>query len=336
MPVTENLMPESLATSKRCWVGFDLGGTKMLAIVTDEEFRPIARKRRKTRSEEDNSIGMGRVINTIEKALEEGGITADRLAGIGIGCPGMLDLDRGIVRDAGNLGWENEPVQAQLEKAFGCPAVILNDVDAGVYGEYRFGAAHDAHTAIGVFPGTGVGGGMIYEGKIFRGKTGSCLEVGHMQVMADGPRCSCGRQGCLEAVSSRLAISAAAAQAVYRGQAPKLAELAGTDLANIRSGMLVESIKKGDKVIEQIIKDAATHLGTAIGGLVHLLAPDVIVLGGGLVEAMPDLYVEQVSSAAKKWVLPPYAKTYEIVAAKLGDDAVALGAAAWAETMIAV
>ena len=118
---------------------------------------------------------------------------------------------------------------------------------------------------------------------------------------------------------------------MFRGQAPRLAELAGSDLANIRSGALAEAIKQGDKVIEQIVRDAAGHLGTAIGGLVHLLAPDVIVLGGGLVEAMPELYVETVSALAKKWVLPPYAKTYEIVAAKLGDDAVALGAAAWAE-----
>jgi glucokinase len=122
---------------------------------------------------------------------------------------------------------------------------------------------------------------------------------------------------------------------VFRGQAPKLAELTGSDVANIRSGMLAEAIKKGDKVIEQIVKDAAGFLGTAIGGLVHLLAPDMIVLGGGLVEAMPDLYLDQVSSAAKKWVVPAYSKTYEIVAAKLGDDAVALGAAAWAEATFA-
>lgn len=328
-------MAGSSVDADRCWVGFDLGGTKILAVVTDAKFQPLARKRRKTRSEEDNSITMDRVINTIERVLEEAGIGRERLAGIGIGCPGMLDLDRGILRDSSNLGWENEPVQAKLEKAFGCPAVILNDVDAGVYGEYRFGAAKGAHTALGVFPGTGVGGGMVYEGRIFRGKNCSCLEVGHMPVIPDGPRCGCGRQGCLEAVSSRLAISAAAAQAVFRGQAPKLAELAGSDLANIRSGMLAEAIKKGDKVIEQIVKDAASHLGTAIGGLVHLLAPDVIVIGGGLVEAMPELYVEQVTAAAKKWVLPPYAKSYEIAAAKLGDDAVALGAAAWAETSFA-
>ena len=110
-----------------------------------------------------------------------------------------------------------------------------------------------------------------------------------------------------------------------------LAELSGSDLANIRSGALAEAIKRGDKVIEQIVRDAAGHLGTAIGGLVHLLAPDIIVLGGGLVEAMPELYVETVSAAAKKWVLPSYAKSYDVVAAKLGDDAVALGAAAWAE-----
>jgi glucokinase len=131
-----------------------------------------------------------------------------------------------------------------------------------------------------------------------------------------------------------LAVSAAAAQAVFRGQAPKLAELAGTDLASIRSGALAEAIKKGDTVIEQIVRDSASYLGTAIGGLIHLLAPDIVVLGGGLVEAMSELYVETVSASAKKWVLPSYSKTYEVVAAKLGDDAVALGAAAWANTVI--
>ncbi len=324
-------MADDSKTSGRYWIGFDLGGTKMLAVVTDDKLQPISRKRRKTRSEDDNSIDMSRVINTIEKALEEAGVTKDQLAGIGIGCPGMLELDRGVVREAANLGWENEPVKAQLEKAFNCPAVITNDVDAGVYGEYRLGAAKGAFTAIGVFPGTGVGGGMVHQGQIFHGKNTSCMEVGHIQVIPDGPRCACGRRGCLEAVSSRLAVSAAAAQAVFRGQAPRLAELAGTDLSDIRSGALAEAIRTGDKVIEQIVRDAAGYLGTAIGGLVHMLAPDVVVLGGGLVEAMPDLYVETVSAAAKKWVLPSFAKSYEIVAAKLGDDAVALGAAAWAE-----
>ncbi len=327
-------MPDDATNGNdRYWVGFDLGGTKMYSVVTDAKFQPLVRKRRKTR-DDDGSIGMDRVINTIEKTLEEAGVAKTELAGIGIGCPGMLDLERGVVLEAGNLGWKNEAVQDQLEKAFGCRAVIANDVDAGIYGEYCFGAAKGAYTAIGVFPGTGVGGGMVSAGRIFRGRNCSCMEVGHIAVMPDGPRCSCGRRGCLEAVSSRLAVSAAAAQAVFRGQAPKLAELAGTDLANIRSGALAEAIKKGDKVIEQIVRDAAGHLGTAIGGLVHLLAPDIVVLGGGLVEAMPDLYVETVSAAAKKWVLLSYAKTYEVVAAKLGDDAVALGAAAWAETMI--
>ncbi len=326
-------MPD--VTNDRYWVGFDLGGTKMVAVVVDARFQPLFRKRRKTRGDEDSTVGMNRVINTIEKVLEEGGLAKESLAGIGIGCPGTLDLDRGVVLDAPNLGWQNQGVKVELEKAFGCPVVILNDVDAGVYGEYRFGAAQGVHCVLGVFPGTGVGGGCVYEGKIFRGKICSCLEVGHIPVMMDGPRCSCGRRGCLEAVSSRLAISAAAAQAVFRGQAPMLAQLTGSDLASIRSGMLAEAIKRGDKVIEQIVKDAATHLGTAIGGLVHLLAPEVIVLGGGLVEAMPELYVETVSAAVKRWILPSFAKTYDIVAAKLGDDAVALGAAAWAEDMFA-
>jgi glucokinase len=313
------------------WVGFDLGGTKMMAAAFSGEFRVLGRKRRKTKGSEGVKAGLERIVETIRDALEEGQIKPSQLSGIGVGCPGNIDLEKGTLIDSANLGWKNFPIRDALEKAFGCPVVVLNDVDAGVYGEYRFGAAKNARCVVGVFPGTGIGGACVYEGKILRGKNMSCFEIGHVQVNPQGIPCGCGRIGCLETEASRLAISAAAAMAAFRGEAPHLLAAAGTDLANIRSGVLADAIRAGDTVIEQIVEQAARLIGWAVGDVVNLLAPDVVVLGGGLVEAMPDIVVENVEEAARQRVAPPFIKTFKVAAAKLGDDAVVRGAAAWAE-----
>ena len=317
--------------SKRHWIGFDLGGTKMMAAVFNSDFRLLGRKRRKTKGNEGAKAGMDRIQETILDAVDEAGIEVKEISGIGVGCPGNIDLEKGIIVDSANLGWENVHIQGILERAFDVPVTIVNDVDAGVYGEYRFGAGKNARCLLGVFPGTGIGGGCVYEGEILRGKNISCFEIGHVQVDPQGLPCGCGRRGCLETEASRLAISAAAAMAAFRGEAPHLAKAAGTDLGNIRSGVLAEAIKAGDKVVEEIVERAAELIGQVIGDVVNLLVPDVIVLGGGLVEAMPELIVEGVEEGAKRRVVPPFAKAYKIVAGKLGDDAVVRGAAGWAE-----
>lgn len=313
----------------RAWIGFDLGGTKMNALLFDNRFEVLARRRKKSRGSEGVDSGIERIVASIAKLLEEGHLPKERLGGIGIGCPGPLNLDEGIILESPNLGWKNVHLKKLLEKEFGCPVQVCNDVDAGVYGEYRFGAAVGARTAVGVFPGTGIGAGMVCESKIFRGKNSSCLELGHFPVVADGLFCGCGRRGCLETVASRLALSAEIAKAAYRGQAPYMLRVAGTDLANIRSGTIKESIDAGDKIVEEIIRDGASRLGIALAGTVNLLAPDVIVLGGGLVEALPKLFLDEVGKAVANQVMPSYSKVYELKIAKLGDDAGAMGAAAW-------
>jgi glucokinase len=319
------------ARSSRSWVGFDLGGTKMLAAAFSADFRLVGRKRRKTKGAEGAKAGLERICETIRDALAEAEIPDDRVAGIGVGCPGNIDLEKGIVIDSANLGWRNFQIREALEKEFKCPAIVLNDVDAGVYGEYRFGAGKGARCLVGVFPGTGIGGGCVYEGKVIRGKNVSCFEIGHMQVNPNGLPCGCGRIGCLETEASRLAISAAAAMAAFRGEAPHLLAAAGTDLANIRSGVLADAIQAGDTAVERIVERAARLIGWTIGDVVNLLAPDVVVLGGGLVEAMPEIVVEEVEQAARQRAAPPFAKTFKVLAAKLGDDAVVRGAASWAE-----
>ena len=320
--------------TKENWIGFDLGGTKMLAAVLNEKAKVLGRHRKKTKGHEGWEEGLGRMVATIRKAVEESEIDPNTIGGIGVGCAGPIDLDKGVIFEAPNLGWEKVPVKKTLEEELGWPVEVVNDVDAGVFGEYSFGAANGARCVVGIFPGTGIGGGCVYEGQIIRGKVGSCMEIGHIQVIPEGIASGHSLSGSLEAVASRLAISAQAAQAAYRGAAPNLRKIAGTDISDIRSGALADSIKAGDKVIEQIVCAAADKIGVAVATIVHLLAPDIVVLGGGLVEAMPELIVEEVQKSAKRRVLPSFSKTYSVVAAKLGDDATVMGAAAWARSRL--
>lgn len=306
----------------------------MLANVFDSDFKLVGRSRKKSQSKEGSQSGPDRIAQTIEAALGESGVERDLLAGIGLGIPGPLDPARGLVIHTPNLGWRNFQLRKPLQEAFRCPVFVMNDVDAGIYGEYRFGAAQGTRCAVGVFPGTGIGGGCVYDGHILTGRNRSCFEIGHIPVIPDGPLCGCGQRGCLEAVASRLAISASAASAVYRGEAPKLQALAGTDLSNIRSGALAEAIKAGDTVIEDIVRNGAGWLGIGITTIVNLLAPDVVVLGGGLVEAMPSLYVEEVAKVTQQRVMAPFKDVFKIAVSQLGDNAVAKGAAAWAEACV--
>lgn len=192
-----------------CWAGFDLGGTKMMAAIYNAHFRELARERKKTRPTEGFKPGIERMARTIQDSLAAASIKPDRLRGIGIGCPGPVDMKRGIVLEAPNLGWKKAPVREAMEKAFKCRVVVANDVDAGLFGEYMFGAAKGARCAVGIFPGTGIGGACIYEGRILRGSVYSCMEIGHIPLQPDGPLCGCGQRGCLEALASRLAIAAA-------------------------------------------------------------------------------------------------------------------------------
>jgi glucokinase len=317
------------------WIGFDLGGTKMMACVLDPDFRIVGRKRRKTRPAPGDKSGLSRIAETIEQALEDAGVSSAEVAGMGIGSPGPLDLDRGILVDAPNLGWGKLLLRRGLERRFRVPVVVSNDVDAGTYGEYRFGAARRARCVVGVFPGTGIGGSCILEGRILRGQHYSCFEIEHCQLQPDGPLCGCGQRGCLEALASRGAIAQAVAAAVQRGAAPYVAREAGSDLAAIRSSLLARAIAAGDKVVERIVRDAAGWLGVGVAAVVNLVAPDIVVLGGGLVEAMPDLFVKQVDLVARARVMPAFRDSFKVKAARLGDDATAIGAAAWARRTVA-
>lgn len=312
-------------------VGIDLGGTKTLATVYGAEFEPLASRMKKTLPHEGFEACVRRISSTVKQALNRAAVEIDEVSAIGIGSPGTLDLDRGVILDAPNLGWKNAPLAEALQKLFQCPVVLGNDVDLGVYAENCFGAARGARCVIGVFPGTGIGGGCVYEGRILRGSRGSCLEIGHVPVAPDGPECGCGQIGCLEAVASRLAIASAVARAAYCGQAPYIMKHAGTVVSRIRTPMIAEAIRHGDSAVERIVRRAARAIGVAVAGAVHMLAPDVVILGGGLVDDLPEIFLPEVEAAARDRVLPSFRDGFQVARTELGGDATVLGAAAWAQ-----
>ncbi|MEM9413552.1 MAG: ROK family protein, partial [Planctomycetota bacterium] len=281
------------------WIGFDLGGTKMLSVVFDRDFNIVGKSRKKTKGNEGMESGLKRINNTIEESIEEAKLAPKDIKGLGIGCPGPLDFEKGVIVEAPNLGWDKIPIRKSIEDKFGFHAEIANDVDAGVFGEYEFGAGQKARCVVGIFPGTGIGGGCVYEGRLLRGKNMSCMEIGHIPMLPGGSLDGAGNPGSLESVASRLSIAGQAAQAVYRGGAPKLMKHAGTDIASIRSGALSQAVEGGDEAIKNILLDACTYLGLGVVTIVHLLAPDVIVFGGGLIEAMPKLMLNQIEKVAK-------------------------------------
>ena len=323
-------MTVATGKAKQYWVGFDLGGTKMMATIYGAGFKPLASAKAKTPVGGGQKAVLERIRETIGVAMKEAKVPPGGLAGIGVGCPGVLDIDKGLILEAPNLRWKRVPLRALLSGWFKCRVVLANDVDAGTYGEFRFGAGKGARTLLGVFPGTGIGGGCVYDGRLLRGKTGSAMEIGHIPIRENGRLCGCGRRGCLEALAGRLAISAEVAQAVFRGEAPFLAANGGMDLKKLKSGLLAKSIKAGDAAVERIVRDAMHLMGRAIGGVVNLLAPDVVVLGGGLVEAMPRLALQEVRRGVQDAAMASFARQVKVVVASWGDDATTLGAAALA------
>lgn len=315
------------------WIGFDLGGTKMLAMVFDDSFKCLGKSKKKTRGNRGQDEGLDRMVEVIEEAIEDAGVDSSLLKGIGVGCPGPIDPADGTIVEAPNLGWVNVPVETVLTRKFGCPTVICNDVDAGVFAEYQFGAGRGSNSVVGIFPGTGIGAGAVLGGKLLQGTHLSCMELGHIPLY---PETSGNGEATtsLEIECSRLKIAADAALAAYRGQAPHLLEMCGTDVSNITSGKLAKAIELGDGAIEDIVKRAAILLGNGVATVVHILAPDTIVLGGGLVEAMPELYLENVRKSARERVLGPFKDKVHIVTAELEDDAGVKGSAAWARQKI--
>ncbi len=317
------------------FAGIDIGGTKLYTLITNAEGRILGKGRKKTKPERGFDEIMGRVAETLQEACEAAGVKTSELACIGVGCPGPVMKDGSVVF-APNLGWRNVPLSKTLAKITGCRVFAENDVNAGTFGEYMLGAGKGAKTLIGLFPGTGLGGGIILDGRIIRGENRMAAEIGHFIVQKDGRQCGCGHFGCLEAYASKTGMGKRFAhEIIFKGRKSMLIEACNGQYANVKSSILAKAYKTGDEVVVEALHEAADYLGVGVGNMVTLLGPDTVVLGGGVFEALGKELIDRVRKAARTATLPEQSlKDTRIVLASLGDDAVALGALMYARESI--
>ncbi|MFA5975212.1 MAG: ROK family protein [Elusimicrobiota bacterium] len=309
-------------------IGIDIGGTKILVALVDNAFRVISEIKAKTKPEKGDRDFLVCLFESVRHVLKDAAVDRDEVVGIGAGCPGLIDLKTGRVKTSPNIPFlKNYPLAQRIAALTKLPVVIGNDVQTGLFGEHQFGAARGYRHVVGLFMGTGIGGALILNGQIYSGSSGSAGEVGHLLVDPLGPPCGCGRRGCLEALAGRLAISAEVAIAVARQKAPHLDIKNSADLRGIKSGALAKAIQAGDRAIEELIRQKARLVGLVMANLVNTLNPEIIILGGGVVEAMPHLIVREAENAMREQALPALARTVKVTAAKLGDYSIVMGGA---------
>jgi glucokinase len=311
---------------KKYSIGIDLGGTKILAGIVNTETGEViahAKKRTKVQSRKGSDILIKRVIKTIEAALAESNVSIDEIEKIGIGLPGQVDRENGILISAPNLYTYDLDFRTILGDHFGLPVKVGNDVDVATIGEHKFGAGVGYDSAVCVFVGTGVGAGIIQNGQIWIGATGTAGEIGHIVVDSGGRPCACGASGCLEAYASRTAIEKKILASLKKGQKSCI-EVSEDGV--IRSKSIKDAVENNDELVINALDDAAEYLSCGLASVVNFLNPAVIILGGGLIEAV-DYFYDLTVKKTKAKALPVPARDLNIIKTKLGDFSGIIGAA---------
>lgn len=309
-------------------LGIDLGGTKIAAGVVDATGRILGRGHRMTQPREGWEAVVGRMVEASEEALAQAGVALDSLVGVGIASPGPVNPQTGVVVEAANLFFKNVPLVRALYERFRRPTYLEHDGRAAALGEYRYGAGKGASNLVFVTVSTGIGAGIILGGRPHQGSHFSAGELGHTVVLPEGPQCTCGKHGCLEAVASGTGIARLAREAMERGEAPVLERLAGGDPARVDARLVAEAVRQGDEGCRQVLDQATFYLGLALAGLINVIDCDRIVIGGGVAK-MGDLLFEPVRRTVAERVVAT-ARDVQIIPAALGSDAGILGAASLA------
>ena len=318
-------------------IGVDMGGTKILAAVINAEGKIISQSKTATKAKKAAGKVIDRIARCVKKAVDRAELETSQIGAIGLGSPGPLDPETGVIIFAPNLGWSNVPLKAELEARLSITTFVDNDVNVGTLGEAVFGAGQGVKNLVGIFVGTGIGGGIILDAKLFHGANKTAGEVGHIIVKADGPQCGCGNFGCLEAVASRTAITRQLRKAILKkGKKSILPELNGGNLDLIRSGALAKAVSQGDKLTMKIMRRVEKYLGIGVASVVNFLNPEMVVLGGGVVEAMGDSFLDGIRHATARYALPNTMNGVQIVPAKLGDNAGVIGGAVLARQRLGI
>lgn len=307
--------PETTRTA----VGLDVGGTKAAGLLVTENGEILARHVAETPAE-DVEATMDTLYDVIATLRKE----SDPLA-VGIGGAGMVDFDAGVMRFAPNLAWRELPIRDMIAEHTGLPCILDNDANTACWGEYRFGAARAYRYVLLLTVGTGIGGGIVADGVLYRGAHGFAAEIGHVVMDPEGPLCGCGNRGCFEQIASGRAIDRLGREAVAAHPDGPIATLAGGD--EVEGRHVTEAARQGDAVARRIIEEVGGRLGLGIAGFVNVLDPEVVVVGGGVADIGP-LLLDPAREAYRDAVLAPdHRPEVPIVPAALGNDAGAIGAA---------
>jgi len=315
-------------------VGVDLGGTKIYTGIFDTRLTLIGTAKFSTKSSRGPEAVIHRIARCVQDAIDECDLSAKNIKAVGLGAPGTVDSETGRVVFAPNLAWENIPLQKQLEKILDLPVFVGNDCNLAMLGVHVHELKSKPRHVIGIFIGTGIGGGLILNGEPHTGANHAAGEIGHMVLQAGGPKCGCGNDGCLEALASRTAIFRRVQLGIKQGEKTLLTDMLGDDLKDLRSGDLRKAIRRGDKFVEKVVLDAAEYIGIGVGNLINIISPEMIVLGGGVIEALDDEMMPTIKKVALDHILPGTDKGIEIVSSKLGDHAGIVGAAVLARQAV--
>ena len=308
----------------------DVGGTKVLGAIFDENRQIVYRLKKKSTEQGAEAENVEQVIvSVVEEMLSASGISREQVSAIASSTPGVIDQKAGVVLFTPNLPWRDYDIRSAMESRFGIPFYIGNDVNLGVLGEYRFGAARDYQNVVGIFVGTGVGGGLILNGELYTGHRFKAAEIGHMILDPEGPPCGCGRRGCLEAFSSKQGMSAYIRRQLAKGRGCLLEDAVKQGV--FKSKKLKKALNAGDKVAREAVDRSCHYLAVAAGSLINIFSPDLVLFGGGVIEALGDLYLEKILAEVDRYCMAEIRSTVELRTASLGDDSVLYGALALIE-----
>lgn len=321
-----------MASSNACYVGIDLGGTTIKFALIDNDGQVIQSQRCKTEAEEGHDRVLERMIDGAREISKE--VSDDQIIrAVGVAVPGVLDMDRGYTIFLPNLpgDWPNVPVGPTIGAALGLPVYLVNDVRAFTVAELEIGSAKGVTTAICYAIGTGIGGGIVAHGRVNLGLGGAGGELGHMIVNPSGPHCGCGNRGCAEAYAAGPAIIGEANRLIVMGETTAMRDMIDDDLNKMTPEIVERAAGEGDAIARQVLDYAGFHMGLAVANAIAALAPDVVVLGGGVLKPH-GYYWEQIEKTARAHTHVTDIDRIEFRPAKLSYEAGVVGAALWAKT----
>ena len=311
-------------------LAIDLGGTKIMAALISHQGQVMAREYHLTLAGEGPQSVINRILSAIDHLLRVGNIGLSQLHSISIAAAGAIDFDLGLVTSSPNLpGWHNVLLRDMVNRKYKVKTFLINDASAGALGEHHFGVGRGVNNLVYLTVGTGIGGGIIINGRLYSGPSGSAGEIGHMTIDVNGPRCSCGNIGCLEMLASGTAIAREAVRRISEGKESSLTQMAWGKRENVTAEKVAVAARGGDGLALEVISKAAIYLGVGMVNLVNIFNPDMIIVGGG-VSQMGDLLLEPARRVVKERAFQLSAQAVRIVPAQLGDNAGVLGAAVFA------